>query len=128
MLRWTTSSSTTQTYPSSRRKMPPRKLNTNAFGLGELREEVEEAENEGLALKDIPEEIETQELLSVDERPVFRLLREKEEWVDKGLEKAYADGYTEILTLSYDKPFFYVLTKREVKLPLAARVLRNYET
>jgi hypothetical protein len=108
--------------------MPPRKLNTNAFGLGELREEVEEAENEGLALKDIPEEIETQELLSVDERPVFRLLREKEEWVDKGLEKAYADGYTEILTLSYDKPFFYVLTKREVKLPLAARVLRNYET
>ena len=95
--------------------MPPRKLSTNAFGLGEIREEaIEEAENEGLAIKPTLEE-DLAVVKAYNDRPVYRLLREKEEWVDKGLETAYKDGYTEIIGgISYHAPFFYVITKREV--------------
>ena len=96
--------------------MPPRKtISTNAFGVGEIREEaIEEAENEGLAIKPTLEE-DLAVIKAYNDRPVYRLLREKEEWVDKGLETAYKDGYTEIIGgISYHAPFFYVITKREV--------------
>ena len=96
--------------------MPPRKtISTNAFGVGEIREEaIEEAENEGLAIKPTLEE-DLAVVKAYNDRPVYRLLREKEEWVDKGLETAYKDGYTEIIGgISYHAPFFYVITKREV--------------
>ena len=96
--------------------MPPRKLSTNAFGLGEIREE-DEPFDESIekVAADIEAEAETEELLAEDNRPVYRLLREKEEWVDKGLETAYKDGYTEIIGgVSYHAPFFYIITKRDV--------------
>ena len=106
--------------------MPPRKVSTNAFGVGDLRDEDEtpdpwanlrtsgEAEVEAQA-KDAEEGEETEALLAVDDRPVYRLLREKEEWVDRGLERAFADGYTEIIGgVGYHSPFFYIITKRAV--------------
>jgi 16S rRNA C967 or C1407 C5-methylase (RsmB/RsmF family) len=91
---------------------------TNPFNPAQATEILEEDEpfDETLAkvAADIEAEEETQELLAVDERPLFRFLRDNSQHVDAGLLKAEKDGYTHVEALAYAAPFFLIILKRDV--------------
>jgi hypothetical protein len=62
---------------------------------------------------DIEAEEETEELLAVDERPLFRFLRDPEQHIDKSLNTAAKEGYTHVEALDHTGSFFYIIMRRD---------------
>jgi hypothetical protein len=88
---------------------------TEDAGFSEVIEE-DEPFDETLAkvAADIEAEEETEELLAVDERPLFKFLRDPEQHIDKSLNTAAKEGYTHVEALDHTGSFFYIIMRRDV--------------